>query len=239
MGNKCSQLKCYGRNRREEPSQQGTELEHLPPARPPRGRTGGTQGGSRLPSISPYPPEQQTQTLGQESNPREVAGADFNNYMRVDDIRIGDKLEIKESHEVGHNFLVEFIVTNTTSNYLHFTEPPTVVWGETIRTTEGVEGQTERQRDQYKEKPNAQTFLGWRMGWKEIIKPNETKKIMIQDVPRLINLNQDENGRPRKRTASRSVEFDVSVPGNGPRWRATQNVEVVNGEVQDLTLQVH
>lgn len=223
-------------NRRGEPSQEEIGLQDSPPARVTQRRTGGTQGSSILPS-SLYPPEQQRQTVGQESTPREVAGADFNQYIRVDEVTIPHVVQVNAAHEAGHIFIVEFTVTNTTSDYLKFTSTPTLEWREIEQKREGEIIPTHDDRDMYVEKPEGRTFKFWRLNWDQVIKPNETKKILVEDRPRLININGEKNGIPR--TVSRHLDFNVGVPGNGPRVRATQNVEVVNGVTRNIDFQIH
>jgi hypothetical protein len=229
------------RNRRGEPSERGTEFQNLPPNRAVQRRTGGTQGSNNLISTIPLNArQQQTQTVGQESTPREVRGEDFNDYMRVDNIQIIHQKAINQSHEVGHTFVVEFTVRNTTSDYLKFTSTPPVEWREIERKEENIGGKiqtTPKDHDLYAEKPEAQTFYSWRTMWNETIAPNQTKKILIQDVPRLRNINKDANGQPR--TVSRHLDFNIKVPGNNPSIKATQNLRVVNGVTQDIDFQQH
>ncbi|RUT01480.1 hypothetical protein DSM106972_065770 [Dulcicalothrix desertica PCC 7102] len=234
MGNCFSDQQERNRNRTREASQQETELENLPPNRVTQRRTGDTQRNTSLLPQSLYPP--QTQTVGQKSNPREVRGEDFNDYMRVDNMEIVHCKPINQPHEAGHCFVVEFTVRNTTSDYLRFTSVPPVQWTEIEQKQENIGGKTQTEppnnHDLYAEKPGAQTFNTWRTVWNKIIAPNETMKILIQDVPRLRNINQDANGQPR--TASRHIDFHIQVPGNSPSIRATQNIRVVNGVTQEI-----
>lgn len=218
-----------GNNRGE----QGTELSNLQQTGGTQRRTGSPHRSNNLVPPSAYAPERQRQTVGQESTPKEVAGADFNQYIRVDKLE-GKFDPIDQNHEVGHSFSACFHVTNTTSDILKFTTPPPLEWKEIIHKKDGAEGKTEKeQSDQYAKKPNASTFIGWRWGWDVPIMPNETKQIIIQDNARVRNI--DENDR----TVSRSIEFDIGVPGNGPRLKATQNIEVINGVKKKLEFKIH
>ncbi|WP_375509726.1 hypothetical protein [uncultured Nostoc sp.] len=229
MGNCDSSLK---KRNRGESSQEEIELPNRPHTEGNRRRRGGTQRSSSLLPTSLNPPEQQTQTVGQESNLREVAGADFNNYMRVDKIE-GDFKPIDRKDEIGHAFQVTFHVTNTTSESLKFTSIPPLEWKEIIHKQDSVEGKTTEQLDQYAVKPTSLTFYGWRRAWDEVVRPNETKQVIIQDNPRLGNIYEG------NRTVSRSLEFDVGVPENGSRLKAGQNLEVKNGVKQKLDFRIH
>ena len=232
MGNCDSSLQKKKRNRGES-SQEEMELPNRPHTGGNQRRTRGTQGSSSLLPTSLHPPERQTQTVGQESTPREVAGADFNKYITVDKVE-GKFDPIDEKYEAGHSFSACFHVTNTTSDILRFTSYPPLEWKEIIHKKDGAEGKTEKEQvDQYAKKPNAATFIGWRWGWDNAIMPNETKQIVIQDNARVRNINEN------NRTVSRSIEFDIGVPGNGPRLKATQNIEVINGVKKKLEFKIH
>lgn len=161
-----------------------------------------------------------------------MAGADFNQYIRVDKVE-GKFNPINQKHEVGHVFLATFHVTNTTSENLRFTSTPPLEWKEIIDKQDSKKGETKEQVDKYAQKPDSQTFYGWRTMWQEAIEPNQTKQIIVQDVPRITNIDEGD------RTVSRSIKFDIGVPGNGPRLTATQNVKVSNGVKQELDFQIH
>lgn len=236
MGNECCKPERPGRDRNRRRSQQGTELQDIQPNRVFQRTIGSNQGISTIPLNAP----QQTQ-VGQESNPREVKGEDFNDYMRVDNIQVVHHTPINEPHEAGHSFVVEFTVTNTTSDYVRFTSTPPLLWKEIEHKEETIEGTIKttppKDHDLYAEKPEAQTFYFWRTRLNETIAPNETKKILVQDNPRLRNIDRDANGQPR--TVSRHIDFDVRVPGSDLRVRAEQNIEVVEGVVKKINFQEH
>jgi hypothetical protein len=225
------------RNRRERNSnagQEGREFDNLSQQanRPRSPQTGTTSNfpASNLP---------QTQaSLENENAPREVNGADFNQYMTVESIKGEPKEMTTGQHDVGHNFLVKVNVRNRTTESLRFTSTPSIEWKEIIRKTDGENAQTTTEElDQYERLPTSQTFYFWRTAFEGMIAPNEQKEIMILDRPKL-GIPQDKDNNVG-RTCSRKVDFDIGLPESEKRLKATQNIEVVNGQTMVNDFQIH
>lgn len=235
MGNCGSSLR---RRNREESSQGETELPNRPHTGGTQRRPRGNQGSKNLISTTPLNAPGQ-QTVGQQSNPREVAGADFNQYVTVDNIRIEQHSRTDREHAAGHDFMVTFDVTNTTTDYLRFTSTPPLEWREREYKNLmewGVPIVKNSDGDMAIEKPDGRTFRDWKMAWNSTtLPPGQRQQIRIMDGPRVTNINQGKDGNPR--TVHRTLDFDIGVPGNGPRVRAHQSIRVVNGVKEEELFQ--
>jgi hypothetical protein len=233
MGNCASKGNRRERNRNEN-NDGGEEGINLPSYPRPVTRIGEGSPANRLSASL------QAQTQAPPENaPREVDGADFNRYMSVERIEVEPK-EDKSEYSVGHNVLVTVHVRNNTSESLNFITPPPLEWKETIRTTEGSNGQSKTEEfDQYAKNSRSGTFVGWRMNWQDTIPPHGQKAIFTQDNPTMSTYIARQGEEKEPRTCSRTLDFDIGLPGSETRLKATQNIEIKNAEKIRNEFQIH
>jgi hypothetical protein len=178
-------------------------------------------GGKKLPAedIQQVPAQDIEQV-----NPK-----DFRDYIDLDHIEATSK-EISDN-QTGHEFFVTFTLRNKTEKRIEFTDTPPVQWIETESKVNENTPEVHLRRDMYKLNPDSNTFKGWNLGFGKQWNPGETKKVYILDVPSIGGTNKD---REPPRTVSRNLIFDIGLPGPGPRLRATQHINVVKGDKQEV-----
>jgi hypothetical protein len=178
-------------------------------------------GGKKLPAEDiEQVPDQDIEQV----NPK-----DFRDYIDLDHIE-ATSTEI-EGNQTGHHFFVTFTLRNKTEKRIEFTDTPPVEWIETESKVNENTPEVHLRRDMYKLSPNSNTFKGWNLGFGKQWNPGETKKVHILDVPSLGGTNKDTEA---PRTVIRNLIFDIGLPGPGPRLRATQHINVVKGDKQEV-----